>query len=483
MNAKKMIGIFSFALLLATLSSSFAEVPKAGSGLDAANFVPMRERVQIMQRFWEWKKENVLPMVMREQGVDMWIVRNDEEPLYRQTSYREHPVYNSLLPANHEGQVRPSKHEGKRSGLPEFLMFFDMGSEIEYVEPENLEDILRLVAERDPERIAISQKNLYIRRQNFGDTSQLSIVTSDEMQQALGSEYEGRTVDSWELGILWLSIMGPEQVGMYRYVQAVQNDILAEAFSNKVIIPNLTTTDDVNWWIRHRYRDLHLDIDNNPGVDLWRRPSKIAEYEASAEHFRGGLAGNWRTNGENVIIRRGDVVTVDTDIMMLGVETDSHQHAYVLLEGETDVPAELKKALRVVNEIQDEYRKVFKVGMTAVEIREAGDKIPRHPSIIKSSLAFHPPPMFIRRFTANDLQFSRGTYVAGIGSGYKQHPLLSSTLGLHYNMIFAYEPHTTVAVPGWSEDGLEIGVGQLAVFTENGIEYLDRPMLQWHVVK
>ena len=155
----------------------------------------------------------------------------------------------------------------------------------------------------------------------------------------------------------------------------------------------------------------------------------------------------------------------------------------MLLEGETDVPAELKKALRVVNEIQDEYRKVFKVGMTAVEIREAGDKIPRHPSIIKSSLAFHPPPMFIRRFTANDLQFSRGTYVAGIGSGYKQHPLLSSTLGLHYNMIFAYEPHTTVAVPGWSEDGLEIGVGQLAVFTENGIEYLDRPMLQWHVVK
>ena len=44
-------------------------------------------------------------MILREQGVDMWIIRNDEVPLYRQISYREHPVYTSLLPENHEGQV------------------------------------------------------------------------------------------------------------------------------------------------------------------------------------------------------------------------------------------------------------------------------------------------------------------------------------------------------------------------------------------
>ncbi len=303
------------------------------------------------------------------------------------------------------------------------------------------------------------------------------------MQQALGSQYAGRTVDSLELGILWLSIVGPEQISMSRYVQAVQNDIIAEAFSNRVIVPNHTTTDDVNWWIRHKYRDLHLDIDNNPGVDIWRRPSKIAEYPDSAHHFVGGLAGDGRTNGENIIIRRGDVVTLDSDIMLLGLETDSHQHAYVLLEGESDVPQELKEALRIVNDIQDEYKKEFKVGLTAAEILDAGEKIPRDPRIIESRFAFHPPPNFIRRFTANDLQFSRGTYVAGMGRGYKQHPLLSPTLRLHYNTLYAFEPHTVVAVPGWSEQGLELGIGQIAAFTENGLVYLDRPMLEWHVVK
>jgi len=290
--------IITFAIVALMISTTIAQVPKAGSGRDMANFIPMRERVKMMQTFWEWKKENVLPMIMREQEVDMWIVRNDEEPLYRQTSYREHPVYTSLLPANHEGQVFPSKYKGALSRLPGILVFYDTGNEIEYVEAKDFAHLTKIVNDRDPKKIALSVKNLYVRRQKFGDTEQITIVTGDDMQKALGLKYTSRTVDSWHLSILWLSIIGPEQRSAYRYVQGVQNDILAEAFSNRVIIPNFTTTDDVNWWIRHKYLDLHLEIDNNPGVDIWRRPSKIAEYEESSKHFRNG-----RTNGENVIIR------------------------------------------------------------------------------------------------------------------------------------------------------------------------------------
>ena len=186
-------------------------------------------------------------MIMREQGVDIWIIRNDEEPLYRSTSYRKHPVFLSLLSANHEGMVNPSQHSGSRSGIPGFLLFYDTGNEIEYVEPRDFAHITELVRERDPKKIAVSMKNLAIRRQNIGKTSQYSIVTTDEMQQALGIKYNPRTVDSWHLGILLLSIVSPEQISLYRYVQGVHNDILAEAFSNKVVIPDITTTDDINW--------------------------------------------------------------------------------------------------------------------------------------------------------------------------------------------------------------------------------------------
>jgi Xaa-Pro aminopeptidase len=215
------------------------------------------------------------------------------------------------------------------------------------------------------------------------------------------------------------------------------------------------------------------------------------EYGNDPNNFRSGKT----RNGVNVIIRREDIINCDSDIMILGVETDSKQHAYVLQNGEEDVPDDLKEALRIVNDIQDEIRKVFIAGRTAHEIHEAAERIPRNPHILIPSnsdhsaeidmedYGFHPPPMFIRRFTENGLLFSRGTYVTGIGIGYKEHPLLSPDLKLHYNTIYAFEPDTRVKVDGWDEDGLEIGVNQLAIFTENGLEYLDRPMLDWHVVK
>lgn len=410
----------------------------------------------------------------------MWIVRNDEEPLYRQTSYREHPVYLSLLPADHEGMVTPSKSARSSMDVPEILIFFDTGSEIEYLEPKDYSEITQLVRDKDPKRIAISIKNLYIRKKKFGDTEQITIVTSDEMQRALGSKYASRTVDSLPLGILWLSIIGPEQRSAYRYVQGVQNDIIAEAFSNKAIIPDVTTIEDLNWWIRDRYQDLQLDIDNHPSVVVLRRPSKIAQYPESARYFRDGSAGN----GADVIIRRGDIVGLDSDIMLLGLETDSQQFAYVLQEGEADVPESLKEALRLMNEMIDAYRAAYVVGRTAEEIREAADKIvPHDPRILRARFGFHPPPMFIRRFSQNGLQFSRETYVAGIGRGYKQHPLYSLTLPLHYNTLYAHEPSFTFAVPEWGEDGLSFAVEQLVVFTERECEFLDRANLEWHVVK
>ena len=69
----------------------------------------------------------------------------------------------------------------------------------------------------------------------------------------------------------------------------------------------------------------------------------------SPEKFRNGRT----QNGTNVIIQRGDIISLDSDIMLLGLVTDSHQHAYVLQNDEEDVPEELKQALITVNKMQD----------------------------------------------------------------------------------------------------------------------------------
>ena len=207
--------------LVLLLAGTNLQTPQVLAQDDAQKMIPMRERVQIMQRFWEQKKETVLPMVMREQEIDMWIVRNDEQPEYRQASFKEGPFYTSLVPANFEGMVFSSRHADplvRGAAVPSLLMFYDTGEHIDYLEPRDFAHITTLVRERDPQAIAIGQTN------------------NEEMLAAL-AEYSSRTVDSWTLGVRWLSTMVPEQISIYRYVQGVANDIIAEGFSNQVIVP------------------------------------------------------------------------------------------------------------------------------------------------------------------------------------------------------------------------------------------------------
>jgi len=341
--------VLCFIFLILTAPLAVAQVNQAIE--DSKNILPLRERVKITEKWWRWKYKNVLPMVMREQGVQMWIIRDDEADLYYNNNG---PVYVSLLLADHQGMAYPSKHVRRGSQrIPSFLVFFDNGEEIEYIEPRDYDQIGELVREKDPENIAIAEHN------------------KEQLVEALGKKYTGRTVDSWTLGVRWLETVGPERVSVYKQVQRVACEVIAEAFSNRVVTPDITTTEDINWWILHKYQELGLDMENYPSVIVKRNDENMEKYPDEANFFRNG-----RTNNSvSVTVRRGDVISLDTDLYMYGLITDSHQHAYVLRNGETDVPQELKDALVKVNTMQDLFRKEFQVGRTGKEIVAAAEKI------------------------------------------------------------------------------------------------------------
>ncbi len=456
--------IHSCILVTLITSYTYSQNAYSNTGSDIKNILPMRRRVQIMENFWQWKKENVLPAVMREQGVDLWIIRNNEADLFYNN---EGPVFTSLLPANYEGMTLPSQFAPPGSQrIPSFLVFIDTGKKIEYREPRDYAEISKLVQELEPKRIAIGQHN------------------NTKMLQTLGEKNAGRAIDSWTLGVRWLETMSPDQISIYRYVQGLANDIIAEGFSNAVVIPGITTTDDLNWWFRHKFLELDLEVENHPSVIVKRRPSLIEKYAHldPPEEFRNGGT----ENGINVTIQRGDIVRLDSDIMLLGLVTDSHQHAYVLQPGEPDVPQGLKDALRIVNEMQDLFAKEFQIGRTGKEIVAAAEKIKLLPGIIETELGFHPPPMFIRRFLKGGYMFSHKTYVAGMtsGPGYYPTSIVTNDHKLYYNTLYAFEPHTSVAVDGWGAHGVELGIGQIVVFEKGGLRYLDRPQKSnWHVIK
>jgi len=248
-----------------------------------------------------------------------------------------------------------------------------------------------------------------------------------------------------------------------------------------VIVPDITTTDDLNWWIRHKYLELDLETENHPSITVQRSDENMAKYTDPPEYFRQGRT----RNGVNVVIRRGDIVSCDTDLFLFGLVTDSHQHAYVLRSGETDVPDSLKEALLKVNQMQEKFRHEFVAGRTGKEIVAAAEKIPLLPGVIESELGFHPPPMFIRRFLQGGYMFDHKTYVAGMtsGPGYYPTSIVTNDHKLFANTLYAFEPHTRIAVSGWKH-GVELGIGQITVFNGQELCYLARPQERdWHIIK
>ena len=464
-NRSFRLALVLLASLTGAASPATAETEfhaEAGHGENLRNILPMRQRVQVMEAWWKRKKNLVLPQIMREQSVDLWIIRNDEADKYYNN---EGPFYTSLLPANYEGMTTPSRHVPPgRQETPRFMAFHDTGTSVDYIEPEDYEDIADLVAALAPSRIAIGRHN------------------DAAMLEALGERYRARVVDSWTLGVRWLETTLPEQVTAYRYVQGIANDLIAEGFSNAVIVPGITTTDDLNWWFRQRMLDLDLEYENHPSIRVQRRCEYIGKYAADAGQFVNGSVGN----GSNITIQPGDIISIDSDIFMLGLVTDSHQHAYVLDTGEQRIPEALVSALRIVNDMQDRFAGEFRIGRTGREIVAASEKVSRPSSVVESELGFHPPPMYLRRYLLGGYMFSHKTYVAGMtsGPGYYPTSIVSNDHRLYANTLYAFEPHTRVRVDGWGEAGVELGIGQIVVVDESGLHYLNRPQAsEWHIVR
>jgi len=94
------------------------------------------------------------------------------------------------------------------------------------------------------------------------------------------------------------------------------------------------------------------------GLDTWFQPSiEIQRKGATEEQL-----------GDDPVIQRGDVLHCDVGITVARLNTDTQHNAYVLLPGEGDAPAGLKRALANANAMQDIMLQEIRPGRTGNEI-------------------------------------------------------------------------------------------------------------------
>lgn len=308
----------------------------------------MRDRAELIDRILAERLDRVVPEIMRENGVSMWLLMARE--------YFEEPVIATMLDAE-------SLHARRRT----ILIFFDPGGgqPIERMtvsryglgglfepawnpdqEPDQWQAVANLIAERDPKNIAINTSDLTA----FGDGMTHSQYVS--MMDALPETYRDRVVSGETLSVRWLESRTPLELQIYPGIVRLAHSLIDTAFSREVITPGETTTDDVVWWYRQRLADL--------GLETWFQPSIAIQ--------RAGVDG--MIEGDSVI-QPGDLLWTDFGITYLRLNTDTQHLAYVLKPGETEAPAGLVRGLAVTNKVQDALLSSFQVGASGNQVLAA----------------------------------------------------------------------------------------------------------------
>ncbi|MDX1646822.1 MAG: M24 family metallopeptidase [Longimicrobiales bacterium] len=316
----------------------------------------LREQAAEQQEWLEIRMNRVLPALMEEYDVEMWILSMRE--------YAEDPVFWSItspttfaarrrsiyvITRQDDGTLERLALGGTSQGgvFEAFRSTRPAPTEEtgELVGSEQWNLLRELVEDRDPENIVLNIDPVWA----FSDG--LHAGEAEALLEALGPKYADRVRREPRLAMNYIGLRIPEMMPRYREIMETVHAIISEAFSNEVITPGETTTEDVVWWMRQKLRDL--------GYTTWFQTSVAVQREDEVPE-----------EGP-VVIREGDLLWTDFGAVAMNLHTDTQHLGYVLREGELEAPTGLRQCLANSNRLQDILLENMVPGRTGNEILAA----------------------------------------------------------------------------------------------------------------
>ncbi|MEM7086758.1 MAG: M24 family metallopeptidase [Bacteroidota bacterium] len=412
----------------------------------SAQILPERDRAILKDEILEDRFQNLLPQLMDDTEIDMWLVIARE--------YNEDPVMRTMLPATWLNARRRTIlvfYRNKEKNTIEKLAVarYDVGKSITSAwdkekQPDQWARLVEIIQERNPEKIGINVSKY------FGITDGLVHTDYMELKEALPQNLEDKLVSAEKLAIGWIETRTEKEMELYHTLVQVTHDIIAEAFSSKVIEPGKTTTDDVVWWMRQKVTDIGLETWFHPTIDVQRSE------EALKSHIYSFTKGE-----KDKVIIPGDLLHCDFGITYIGLNTDCQQHAYVLREGESKVPVFLAEAFTKGNRVQDIFTGYFEAGQTGNEILAK--------SLAKGKAEGMRPAIYTHPL--GTYGHSSGTTL-GMWDSQGGVPF-NGDYPLHYNTVYAIELNTTVTISEWKKD-IRIMLEEAGFYGEQGFRYVNK---------
>ncbi|MFT7628209.1 MAG: Xaa-Pro aminopeptidase, partial [Ulvibacter sp.] len=326
---------------------------------------------------------------------------------------------------------------------------YDVGENITSVwdkekQPDQWARLVEIIGERNPNKIGIN------RSKDFGIADGLVQTDYQELLAALPAAMEDKLVSAEKLAVAWIETRTAKEMELYPTLVQITHDIIDEAFSSKVIVPGITTTDDVVWWMRQKVTELGLETWFHPTIDVQR------DSEALKSHIQSFS----KAKEEDVIIA-GDLLHCDFGITYIGLNTDCQQHAYMLKEGEDKVPTYLSEAFQKGNRVQDIFTGNFEAGKTGNQILLKSLKEAMAEGL-RPSIYTHPLGNYGHSAGPTIGMWDSQGGVAGTGD----YPLYENT-------VYAIELNTTVSIQEWKKD-IRIMLEEAGFYGENGFRYVNK---------
>lgn len=343
-----------------------------------AQILSPREQARVIDEILDERINHLLPQLMDKTGIDMWVIISRE--------YNEDPVLKTFLPATWLSARRRTAlvfYRDTANNVFEKLAVarYNVGATIKaawdpQTQPDQWTALTGIITSRKPKKIGLNTSL------NFGHADGLAHTEYEELMRRLPAAQKSKVVSAEKLAVSWLETRTEREMQLYPQLVQLTHELIAEAFSEKVITPGITTTDDVVWWFRSRFAELGLDTWFHPSVDVQRADS------VSFNHLR-----SFANRPADEVIQPGDLLHCDVGIAYLRLNTDVQQHAYVLQPGEDSLPASLAQAMKNANQLQDILTSQFKNEVTGNQVLSAAlqkaKAVTLQPSIYTHPLGTH----------------------------------------------------------------------------------------------
>ncbi len=411
---------------------------------------------------WLEQKHTMLLDQMRERGMDMWIVVSEEFHPDAVTQYVAPPLHYTrrrtvmvFLDAGEEGLATFSDYWRPTSDYRQFFQPLPAARNARGIQ-DTRTGLKALWDTYHPETIGLNMGG------GRGHDSGLTHDSYQFLVDALGPEAESRFVSAAGLIEDVFDTRLPDELEPYRSLVLATDVIAQRALSNVVITPGVTRAADIKWFFEESIAE--LGVGGNPWFEI----------HVAVQRFdpqTGEMIPYVHPAPDDLVFQRGDIIHLDCGFDYLGFASDWQKVAYLLRDGEDDVPEGLKTALANANQIHEAFASEPRPGMSGWEatlaIAAKLEGVDFLPSLYSHPIGYHGhalgPSINARNMDLSSPP-SRDSYLRD---------------GAYRSIEFS----ATTAIPEYGGGTVTIPMEDDGHLTANGYEYFRPYQTEWYVIR